>query len=122
MKEGLQKTKTRRIEATRLESWATPGVPDVMLCAENGLFSFLELKIVKHKQINLSPHQCAWLSRHGHANTWIIARDSNLDITCYHGADVVELRMSGLSAVPVVATFAEPYDFEALFRLICPLD
>ena len=122
MKLGLQKTKTRRIETTRLESWATPGVPDVMLCAENGAFCFLELKVVKHKKINLSPHQCAWLSRHGHANTWIVSRDSSLVISCYRGADVVELRMGGLSAVQPTASFAEPYDFEAFFSLICPLD
>jgi len=119
---GLKKTKTRKIETTRLESWATPGVPDVMLCAENGAFCFLELKVVKHKKINLSPHQCAWLSRHFHANSWIITRDSNFIISCFRGADVVELRMGGLSAVEPVAIFAEPYDFEEFFGLICPLD
>jgi hypothetical protein len=93
-----------------------------MLCQENGLFCFLELKIVKHQQINLSPHQCAWLSRHGHANTWIITRDSSLIISCYRGADVVELRMGGLSAVEPVATFPEPYDWTKFYLLLCPLD
>jgi len=93
-----------------------------VLCQENGAFCFLELKVVKHKKINLSPHQCAWLSRHGHANTWIITRGSDLIINCYHGADVVELRMAGLSAVEPVATFAEPYNFEEFYGLICPLD
>jgi hypothetical protein len=93
-----------------------------MLCQENGLFSFLELKIVRYKKINLSPHQCAWLSRHGHGNTWIITRDSSLIISCYRGADVVDLRMGGLSAVDAVGTFSEPYDFQAFFQLLCPLD
>ena len=122
MKEGLQKTKTRRIESTRLESWATPGVPDVVLCAENGEFCFLELKIAKHKKIDLSPHQCAWLSRHAHANCWIITRDSSLDICCYRGADVVDLRMGGVAAVEAVAIFSEDYDWEKFYTLICPLD
>ena len=119
---GLKNTKTRKIETTRLESWATPGVPDVMLCAENGAFCFLELKVVKHKKINLSPHQCAWLSRHGHSNCWIITRDSSLVISCFRGADVVELRMGGLSAVEPVEIFAEPYNFQEFYGLICPLD
>jgi hypothetical protein len=117
----LKKT-TRRIETTRLESWATPGVPDVMLCAENGLFAFLELKVVHYRKIDLSPHQCAWLSRHSHSNCWIITRNSDLDISCYHGASVVDLRMGGIAAVPAVATFAEPYAWEEFFGLICPLD
>jgi hypothetical protein len=93
-----------------------------MLCAENGLFSFLELKIVKHKKINLSPHQCAWLSRHGHGNTWIITRGSDLIINCYRGFDVVDLRMRGLSAVSSESAFPAPYDFEAFYQLLCPLD
>jgi hypothetical protein len=93
-----------------------------MLCAENGAFCFLELKVVKHKKINLSPHQCAWLSRHGHANTWIITRGSDLIINCYRGFDVVELRMCGLSAVEPVATFAEPYDWAKFYLLLCPLE
>ena len=122
MKEGLQKTKTRRIESTRLESWATPGVPDVVLCQENGLFCFLELKIVKHKKIDLSPHQCAWLSRHAHANCWIITRDSSLAINVYHGSAVVDLRMDGVAAVTPVAIFSEDYDWEKFYTLICPLD
>jgi hypothetical protein len=93
-----------------------------VLCQENGLFCFLELKIVKYKKINLSPHQCAWLSRHAHSNCWIVIRDSSLDISCYHGADVVDLRMGGVAAVTPVAIFPAPYDWEKFYALICPGD
>lgn len=121
LKSGLRSTK-RRIEHTRLETWATPGVPDVVLCGEEGAFCFLELKIVKHKKIDLSPHQCAWLSRHAHANCWIITRDSSLAINVYHGSAVVDLRMDGVAAVTPVAIFSEDYDWEKFYTLICPLD
>tara|TARA_R100001594_G_scaffold70765_1_gene105230 strand:- start:4091 stop:4456 length:366 start_codon:yes stop_codon:yes gene_type:complete len=116
-------TKTnRKIECTRLETWATPGVPDVVFCAENGLFSFVELKIVKKNKMELSPHQCAWLSRHSHSNSWIVARNSDLAINCYRGADAVDLRMDGANSVSPVQTFKEPYDWEKFYALICPVD
>ena len=114
----------RKIETTRLESWAIPGVPDVLLCSESGVFSFLELKVTKSGigKLNLSPHQCAWLSRHASGPAFIVVRDGSLAISVFSGSDAVDLRMDGLSAVEALAVFEEPYDWEAFFRLTSPLD
>ena len=35
MRTALKKS-SRKISSTRLETWATPGIPDVLLCDENG--------------------------------------------------------------------------------------
>ena len=109
----------RKIETTRLESWAIPGVPDVLLFSESGVFSFMELKVTKGRanKINLSPHQCSWLSRHSSGPCFIVVRDSSLDISVYNGADAVALRMDGVAAVEALSVFKEPYDWEAFFRL-----
>jgi len=119
--DGL-KTTGRKIETTRLESWATPGVPDVLLCAENGAFSFLELKVTKGRigKVDLSPHQVAWLSRHSRANCFIVVRDSSLDISVFAGSTAVDLRMDGLAAVSPLAVLQEPYNWEAFFQLTSP--
>ena len=111
--DGL-KSSERKIETTRLESWALPGVPDVLLCSEGGVFSFLELKVTKGRsnKLALSPHQCA---------CFIVVRDSSLDIRVFAGSDVVDLRMDGLTAVPPLATFEEPYDWKSFFRLTSPV-
>ena len=113
----------RKIEATRLESWAIPGIPDVLLCGESGVFSFLELKVTKSGagKLGLSPHQCSWLSRHSSGPCFIVVRDGSLDIRVYRGSDAVDLRMDGLAAVEALAVFQEPYDWEAFFRLTSPL-
>jgi len=120
--DGLQST-GRSIETTRLESWAIPGVPDVLLMAERGGFSFLELKVVKRRtgKLLLSPHQCAWLSRHSSGNCFIIVRDRSLDISVYSGADAVDLRMDGFAAVSPLAVFEEPYDWAEFFELTAPV-
>jgi len=120
--DGLKKS-GRKIETTRLESWAIPGVPDVLLCSESGVFSFLELKIAKSGvgKLNLSPHQCSWLSRHTGGPCFIVVRDRSLDISVYSGSDAVDLRMDGLAAVEALAVFEEPYDWQAFFKLTSPV-
>ncbi len=121
--QGLKRS-GRRIETTRLESWAIPGVPDVLLCNERGVFSFLELKVAKGRagKLGLSPHQCAWLSRHTNGPCFIVVRDSSLDISVFAGSDAVDLRMDGLAAVAALAVFEEPYDWEEFFRLTSPVE
>ena len=120
--DGLRKS-GRKIETTRLESWAIPGVPDVLLCSESGVFSFIELKVTKSGtgKLNLSPHQCAWLSRHSCGPAFIVVRDGSLDISVFPASAAVDLRMDGLAAVEAMAVFAEPYDWESFFRLASPV-
>ena len=120
--DGL-KTTERKIETTRLESWALPGLPDVLLCSESGRFSFAELKAVKGRagKIDLSPHQVAWLSRHSSGPCFVVVRDSSLVLSVFAGSAAVDLRMDGASAVSSLGVFEEPYDWEEFFRLTCPL-
>tara|TARA_R110000824_G_scaffold78053_1_gene197132 strand:- start:118 stop:618 length:501 start_codon:yes stop_codon:yes gene_type:complete len=122
IRQGIQKS-GRRIETTRLESWAIPGVPDVLLCAESGRFSFLELKVLRDgaTKLALSPHQCAWLSRHAGAPCFVVLRDRSLAISVFDGADAVDLRMDGFAAVAPLAVFEEPYAWEGFLELTCPL-
>ena len=100
-----------------------PGIPDVLLFSESGVFSFMELKVTKGRanKINLSPHQCAWLSRHSGGPVFIVVRDSSLDISVYAGADAVSLRMDSVAAVEALAVFKEPYDWKEFFRLTAPV-
>tara|TARA_R110001583_G_scaffold165891_1_gene318650 strand:+ start:537 stop:815 length:279 start_codon:yes stop_codon:yes gene_type:complete len=90
---------------------------------ECGGFSFLELKVVKRRtgKLLLSPHQCAWLSRHSSGNCFIVVRDRSLDIGVYSGSDAVDLRMDGFAAVSPLAVFEEPYDWSAFFELTAPV-
>ena len=121
LRDGLKES-GRRIETTRLESWALPGVPDVLMCSESGRFSFLELKAHKGKgKLDLSPHQVAWLSRHSEAPVFVIVRDASLSIRVFSGRDAVELKMDGVAAVEPLAVFDEPYDWLPFFSLTAPI-
>lgn len=97
----------KKLKATRLESWALPGVPDVLLCDEHGQFHFIELKVTKGSAVDLRPHQVSWLTTHGEASVWVLVRrlktkNDDDQIFLYRGRDAIDLRMTGLKNEPLL--------------------
>ena len=58
------KQKTPGISWTRLESWASAGVPDLLGYNKKGHFFTVELKVTRSNKVTFSPHQIAFHSRH----------------------------------------------------------
>ena len=123
MKTGMEKTE-RNIKATRLETWAMPGVPDVVLLDEFGHFHFVELKATAGNAVDLRPHQVAWLTNYGHGSVWVMVKKhktKNLpeQFFLYKGADAVDLKMEGLKVEPYHHVEGR-VDWSEIFSLICP--
>lgn len=100
---------------TRLETWAMPGVPDVVFCDLDGNFHFVELKSVSGSIVKLSPHQVAWLTKHSHASVWVIAKKKatktkKAEIFLYHSSQAVDVSFDGLSVAPKHRSTSEDYD------------
>jgi len=53
----LVKKNTPKIQWTRLESWASFGVPDLLGYNDSCGFFMVELKVVRGNKIHFSPHQ-----------------------------------------------------------------
>ena len=53
----LVKKNTPKIQWTRLESWASFGVPDLLGYHDTCGFFMVELKVIKSNKIQFSPHQ-----------------------------------------------------------------
>jgi len=53
----LVKKNTPKIQWTRIESWASFGVPDLLGYADSCGFFMVELKVASGKKISFSPHQ-----------------------------------------------------------------
>jgi len=114
----------RNIKATRLETWAMPGVPDVVLLDEFGQFHFVELKATAGNAVDLRPHQVAWLTNYGHGSVWVMVKKhktKNLpeQFFLYKGADAVDLKMEGLKVEPYHHVEGR-VDWSEIFSLICP--
>jgi hypothetical protein len=79
------------ISFTRLESWASAGVPDLLCCNKNGKFFTVELKVTSSQGIRFSPHQIAFHVKHPH-NTFILHKALGpLSIKLYTGSKILEL-------------------------------
>jgi hypothetical protein len=79
------------ISFTRLESWASAGVPDLLCYNKNGKFFTIELKVTKGEFPILSPHQISFHVRHPN-NTFILQKALGpLSIKLYEGSKILEL-------------------------------
>ena len=73
----LSKKNTPKIQWTRLESWASFGVPDLVGYNDNCGFFMVELKVTKSKKVHFSPHQRMFHMTRTQRN-FILLRDASL--------------------------------------------
>jgi hypothetical protein len=102
-----------------------PGIPDVLLCDEQGRFHFVELKSTGGNAVDLRPHQVAFMSRHAHASVWILVRKVRTEtlpqrIYLYRAESSMDLKLHGLKVPPVFFVEGDP-PWEDLFGLIAPI-
>jgi penicillin-binding protein-related factor A (putative recombinase) len=81
---------------TRIESWASPGVPDLFGVYKGQSF-WLELKISKLKtvkHIGLSPQQILWQTLHceAGANVWnLVKQTESGEVKLFHGTRAIDI-------------------------------
>ena len=100
------KKNIKQISFTRLESWASAGVPDLLCYNEKGKFFTIELKVEKRKKLTFSPHQIAFHIRHKN-NTFILAKSLGpCAIKLYEGRDILKL-VSREPVSPIAESWTE---------------
>ena len=79
------------ISFTRLESWASAGVPDLLCYNNNGKFFTIELKVTKGNFIRFSPHQISFHIKHP-KNSFILKKALGpCSVKLYEGSKILEL-------------------------------
>ena len=122
---AASKRSKRNLTLTRIENWASQGIPDLLICDETGKFHFVELKFVKANAVNLSPHQVAWHIRHKHSSCWTIIKkqnkpDSDPVLFLYHAEQAMDLKANGLKTEPKLHQ-EKKFVCDDVFDLICPI-
>ena len=104
------KKNIKQISFTRLESWASAGVPDLLCYNEKGKFFTIELKVEKRKKLIFSPHQIAFHMKHSN-NTFILAKALDpLAIKLYEGRDILKL-VNREPCTPVAESWTKVQEF-----------
>jgi len=115
MKQAM-KTHHPEWSATRLESRATQGVPDVLILDSDGNWHLVELKTTQNNSVRISPHQVAFATKHAHGSCWIAVKHP-AGVSLYRGDCVMDLRLDGLDSEPT-AFFPTPVDWAAFFKTL----
>ena len=84
------------IDFTRLESWASFGVPDLLCYHDSCAFFMIELKVAKGNKVHLSAHQKLFHMTHPKRSFILVKADAPRSVKLYESSAVTE---SGLSLV-----------------------
>ena len=88
------KKNTPKISWTRLESWASFGVPDLLGYHDSCGFFMVELKVSRGNKIQLSPHQILFHTKHSKRNFILVKDASSSSTKLYESSAIHELRTS----------------------------
>ena len=81
-----------QISFTRLETWASAGVPDLLCYNKNGKFFTIELKVSRGEYPTFSPHQISFHIKHPH-NTFILKKALGpCSVKLYEGSQIMQLK------------------------------
>lgn len=107
--------------ATRLESKATLGVPDVLFQDERGDWHMVELKATDRRKVVISPHQVAFAAKHQRGSCWVAVKSTAPDmegVFLYHGDGVVDLRLEGIDPKTAAYFFPAPVNWSRFFMAL----
>jgi len=88
------KKNTPKIQWTRLESWSSFGVPDLLGYNDSCGFFMCELKIARGNKIHLSPHQIMFHTTMTKRNFILVKEASSRSVILYESSAIHELRTS----------------------------
>ena len=118
------KKNTPGIHWTRIESVATPGIPDLngFSLGNDGRPSefWVELKCTGMKKVRLSPYQIQWLTKRSSmgGRAFILAKALSSGVVyIYSGSAARELQSIGLD-LPAIAIYPKPIDWASLQSLL----
>ena len=82
------KKNTPKIKWTRLESWASFGVPDLLGYHDMCGFFMVELKVTKGKKVSFSPHQKLFHMTRTNRNFILLEDTSSRSIKLYESKSI----------------------------------
>jgi len=88
------KKNTPKIQWTRLESWISLGVPDLLGYNDSCGFFMVELKVANGNKIKLSPHQILFHTTMTRRNFILVKADAPRSAILYESSAIRELQHS----------------------------
>lgn len=112
-------TKNSGMHWSRIESWASPGIPDLNGCYQGYEF-WIELKVRRSKRIIVRPHQIAWHYNRIRAggSSFIVIGDPERGVVDLYTGSVVRSLMEKDDLDPVWSSLIRRCDWMSMIRTI----
>ena len=102
----------------KIDTFATKGIPDLLVKDSKNHFHFVELKITGTRKVKLSPHQISFFVEHSDTRTWLMVEDKTQSIYLFRANQIKDVIKDGLNIAPF-AFFEHPYiDWEKIFNTL----
>jgi Holliday junction resolvase len=102
----------------KIDTFATKGIPDLLVKDPENHFHFVELKITETRKVKLSPHQISFFKEHSNTRTWLMVEDKTKSIYLFRAYQILQIAKDGLNVSPF-AFFEHPYiDWEKIFNTL----
>ena len=102
----LLKKNTPEIKWSRIESWAVPGIPDLLGYHDSCGFFTVELKVTNTSKVKFSPHQILFHSTHTKRNFILVLlspKGSPRSIKLYGSSSILGLLADHREVPPLAA-------------------
>ena len=101
------KQNTPSIRWTRIENVAVQGTPDLLGYNNKGHFFTVELKVAKHNNIRVSPHQISFHFKHPSNSFILVKATAPSCLKLYEGRQIQSLVARGSKLEPLAIGLAD---------------
>lgn len=84
----------------KIDTFATKGIPDLLVKDPENHFHFVELKVTTTSKVRLSPHQISFFVEHSATRTWLMVEDKDQTIYLFRAFQILDVVKNGLKTTP----------------------
>ena len=116
IRKNLWKLENNDWNVLKIDTYATRGIPDLLVRCPDQHFHFVELKVTTTRKVRLSPHQVAFFEKNKETRSWLMVEDKTQSIYLYKASQILDIKKEGLNIQPLGGFFEYPYiDWEKIF-------
>ena len=116
---NLWKLEKNSWSVLKIDTFATRGIPDLLIRDPENNWQFVELKVTQTRKVRLSPHQVSFFTRNKDTRSWVMVLDKSESIFLYKASQILDLQKEGLNEQPLGGFWEQPYvDWESVFNAL----
>ena len=109
IKKNLWRLENKNWSVLKIDTFATRGVPDLLVRDPKNNFHFVELKVTQTRKVRLSAHQVSFFLRNKDTRSWIMVQDKTESVHLYKASQILALQKEGLNEQPLGGFWESPH-------------